>query len=95
MWGVCIQTNHLGHFVIATQAASEHLNKASKGKLQRPLRVVCLSSVAARSGRMKWDDLQVSFCLCRVISRLTCSLAPPILHQHVHEHEHARAFAVK
>lgn len=56
-----VQTNHLGHFVIAAHAAAGHLKNAARGKRHRPLRVVSLSSVAARSGSIHWDDLQVRY----------------------------------
>lgn len=45
-----IGTNHLGHFKL-TSLLYEHLKKASG-------RVVCVSSIAHRQGRIDFDDLQ-------------------------------------
>jgi NAD(P)-dependent dehydrogenase (short-subunit alcohol dehydrogenase family) len=54
-----VQTNHLGHFVIATRAAAQHLKMVAQGQRKQPLRVVFVTSLAARPGSIHWDDLQV------------------------------------
>lgn len=58
---VAVQTNHLGHFVLASEIAAHRVRQAAPRQRQaahKPLRVVIVSSVASRAGRLHWTDLQ-------------------------------------
>eukprot|EP00892_Ulva_mutabilis_P008953 jgi/Ulvmu1/642/UM010_0012.1 len=55
---VQFQTNHLGHSVLASELAAHRVRQVAAGHSSKPLRVVLVSSVAARAGNIDWDDLQ-------------------------------------